>query len=61
MKALRAVCLAVGLLSIPAASMPQDFGVLESAETINQGNTKLLAAPFLRRHSVGFGFACYVR
>ena len=33
------------LLIIPAAASAQDFGIMESAETINQGNFKLRANP----------------
>ena len=35
------------LLVIPAAASAQDFGIMESAETINQGNFKLRANPML--------------
>lgn len=34
-------------LLIPAAASAQDFGVAQSAETINRGNFKLLANPIL--------------
>jgi hypothetical protein len=33
------------LLAIPAAASAQDFGIMESAETINKGNFKLRANP----------------
>ncbi len=40
--------LAVALvLLVPALSHAQDFGVMNSAETINRGNTKLMAWPLL--------------
>ena len=34
-----------GLFLIPAAARAQDFGIMESAETINQGNFKIRANP----------------
>jgi hypothetical protein len=37
--------LLAGLLCFPGLSSAQNFGVLESAETIDQGNFKLLATP----------------
>ncbi len=33
------------MLALPAAAAAQDFGVMESAETINRGNFKLMAYP----------------
>jgi hypothetical protein len=41
----RSVLLLISLLALPAAAGAQDFGVLESAETINQGNFKLTINP----------------
>jgi hypothetical protein len=35
------------LLAIPGAASAQDFGVLNSAETINRGNFKLTGAPMV--------------
>lgn len=70
MRKLRLVLLFACLLVIPAAtSSAQDFGIMESAETINQGNFKLRANPMLLfgRHGgdndlgvagiLGYGFA----
>ena len=34
-----------GLMLIPAAARAQDFGIMESAETINRGNFKIRANP----------------
>ena len=39
--------LLAGVLCFPTLSRSQDFGVLESAETIDRGNFKLLATPIL--------------
>ena len=48
MRKLRLVLLFACLLAIPAATTSaQDFGIMESAETINQGNFKLRANPML--------------
>jgi hypothetical protein len=45
---LRSVILLIaGLLCVPGPSSAQNFGVLESAETIDQSNFKLLATPIL--------------
>jgi hypothetical protein len=41
----RLVLLIAGLILIPAAAHAQDFGIMESAETINQGNFKIRANP----------------
>jgi hypothetical protein len=41
------VLLWVCLLVLPPVARAQDFGVLESAETINRGNFKLKATPML--------------
>ena len=41
-----AVVLALALL-VPATAPAQDFGVMESAETINRGNFKLMAYPLV--------------
>ena len=39
------------LLLLPSISVAQDFGVMESAETVNQGNIKLGAYPvFVFQH-----------
>jgi len=35
------------VVSIPAAGIAQDFGIMESAETINQGNFKIRANPMI--------------
>jgi hypothetical protein len=40
------VCLSA-ILVLPSAARGQDFGVLESAETINKGNFKLRVSPLL--------------
>ena len=45
MRSCRSVLLLLSLLAWPAAAGAQDFGVLESAETINQGNFKLTINP----------------
>jgi hypothetical protein len=37
--------LIVGMFGLPSRSLAQDFGVLESAETIDPGNFKLLVTP----------------
>jgi hypothetical protein len=37
--------LVAGLILIPAAARAQDFGIVESAETINKGNLKIRANP----------------
>ena len=48
MRRLRLVLLALPLtLGFPAAVHAQDFGILESAETIDKGNFKLRANPML--------------
>lgn len=39
------ILLVAGLILIPAAARAQDFGIMESAETINQGNFKIRANP----------------
>jgi hypothetical protein len=39
------ILLVAGLLLIPAAARAQDFGVVQSAETINPGNLKIRANP----------------
>lgn len=39
------ILLIAGLLCFPGLSSAQNFGVLESAETIDQGNFKLVATP----------------
>jgi hypothetical protein len=39
--------LAVVVLAVPGTSFAQDFGILESAETINKGNFKLRISPLL--------------
>lgn len=41
----RLILLVAGLILIPAAARAQDFGIMESAETINQGNFKIRANP----------------
>jgi len=41
----RLAVLIAGLILIPAAAHAQDFGIMESAETINQGNFKIRANP----------------
>ena len=41
-----AAVLALALL-VPATAPAQDFGVMESAETINRGNVKLMAYPLV--------------
>jgi len=41
----RLAVLIAGLILIPAAARAQDFGIMESAETINQGNFKIRANP----------------
>ena len=38
---------AFAMLCVPISSRGQDFGVLESAETINRGNFKLLGTPLV--------------
>jgi len=43
----RYVCVLVVVLIFPAASFAQDFGILESAETINKGNFKIRANPMV--------------
>ena len=43
----RLVVLLVVLAVIPAAAGAQDFGIMESAETINPGNFKIRANPML--------------
>ena len=43
----RLALIIVGLILIPAAAHAQDFGIMESAETINQGNFKIRANPML--------------
>ena len=47
MKKLRLALLFAFLLIIPASASAQDFGIMESAETINKGNFKLRANPML--------------
>jgi len=42
---LRAIAAAAALLLLPVLSSAQDFGVMNSAETINEGNVKLMANP----------------
>ena len=37
--------LIAGLILVPAAAHSQDFGIMESAETINRGNVKIRANP----------------
>lgn len=44
---LRAVVFVIALLGVPAAVHAQDFGVMESAETIDRGNFKFKANPML--------------
>ena len=39
------ILIIAGLLCFPGLSTAQNFGVLESAETIDQGNFKLVATP----------------
>lgn len=41
------VAMCVLALSVPAAAAAQDFGVMNSAETINRGNFKLMANPIV--------------
>ena len=41
------VCVLTAMLVLPAAAHSQDFGILESAETINRGNFKLRLSPLL--------------
>jgi hypothetical protein len=41
----RLALLIAGLILIPAAAHAQDFGIMESAETIDQGNFKIRANP----------------
>ncbi len=45
MKRLRHACAVLTLLLLPTLSHAQDFGVMESAETIERGNFKLKANP----------------
>jgi hypothetical protein len=42
---LRTLAAAAALMLVPALSSAQDFGVMNSAETINEGNVKLMASP----------------
>lgn len=44
---LRAIAAAAALVMLPAISWAQDFGVMNSAETINVGNVKFLANPII--------------
>jgi Outer membrane protein beta-barrel domain len=47
----RCLLLVTALLALPAIATAQDFGVMESAETINQGNIKLGTYPvFVFQH-----------
>lgn len=47
MRILRSVLLLAVLMIVPAVAHAQDFGVMESAETINPGNFKIRANPLL--------------
>ena len=47
MRLKRLALLIAGLILIPAAAHAQDFGIMESAETINHGNFKIRANPML--------------
>ena len=47
MRKLRLALLFAFLLIIPASASAPDFGIMESAETINKGNFKLRANPML--------------
>lgn len=44
---LRVAAIAVLALSLPVSAAAQDFGVMNSAETINKGNFKLMANPIV--------------
>ena len=45
MRLKRLALVIAGLILIPAAAHSQDFGIMESAETIDQGNFKIRANP----------------